>query len=182
MTEPTPYPSGAPTPYLSVSTDRVPLTGSLQPAPEPEPEPTPEPEPAPAGQAPQSEQSVRLRPAVPPSDAKAAPAAPKTKVTLDLDALDAEQPRDDRPEPFSIRLHGEEFTFVDPEELDWQDLTVGQDNPRLMMHIILGDDEQRTRFFALKDVKVRHMRVITAGYQKHYGLGSEGEDDGSARS
>jgi hypothetical protein len=102
MTEPTPYPSGAPTPYLSVSTDRVPLTGSLQPAPEPEPEPTPEPEPAPAGQAPQSEQSVRLRPAVPPSDAMA--------------------------------------------------------------------------------VKVRHMRVITVGYQKHYGLGSEGEDDGSARS
>jgi hypothetical protein len=164
VTQPTPYPSDAPTPYLSGAADRVPLTAPPEPAPE------------------LAEPSVRLRPAVPPSDAKAAPAAPKTKVTLDLDVLDAEQPRDDRPEPFSIRLHDEEFTFVDPEELDWQDLTVGQDNPRLMMHIILGDDEQRTRFFALKDVKVRHMRVITAGYQKHYGLGSEGEDAGSARS
>jgi hypothetical protein len=163
VTEPTPYPSDAPTPYLSGAADRVPLTRAPQPAPEPAPEPEP-------------------AAAVAPPDTKASPAAPKTKVTLDLDVLDAEQPRDDRPDPFSIRLQGQEFIFEDPEELDWQDLIVGQDNPRLMLHVILGNDDQRTRFFALKDVKVRHMRTITAGYQKHYGLGSEGEDAGSARS
>lgn len=107
------------------------------------------------------------------------PATPKKKVTLDLDTLDDEEPPESK-EPFTFRLGGVEYEPVDPEELDWQDLLVGQENPRLMMHIILPE-EQRKTFFGQK-LAVRKLKRLTVDYARHYGLGAQGEDGGSAGS
>lgn len=98
------------------------------------------------------------------------------RLSSNLDAYEKERPQ----EPFWFQHDNEFFNLVDPEEVDFQDILVGQENPRLMLHVLLPDG-QRDRFFA-KRLPVGKMKKLISDYTTHFGLTDLGELGGSARS
>lgn len=98
------------------------------------------------------------------------------KVLFVLDELENEKTS----EPFVFQYQGQVFELLDPKDVDWQDLMIGQEQPRLMMHVIMAED-QRAKFLELK-LPLRKMEALMTRWQEHFGLPSTGEDDGSARS
>lgn len=103
---------------------------------------------------------------------------PRPKALFVLDDLDAEGA--DTPPPFVFEYQGETFEFMNPEDIDWQDLMVGQDNPRLMLHIILPE-AQRAAFME-KKLPLRLMKALLSRWNEHFNLPDPGEASGSARS
>lgn len=98
------------------------------------------------------------------------------KLSSNLDTYEREKPA----EEFWFQHEGQFFRMVDPEEVDFQDIVVGQENPRLMMHVLM-EPEQRSEFFA-KRLPVGKMKQLIRDYTKHFGLTDLGELAGSARS
>lgn len=98
------------------------------------------------------------------------------KVLFVLDELENEKTS----EPFVFEYQGEVFELLDPKDIDWQDLMIGQEQPRLMLHVIMPED-QRQRFLE-KKLPMRKMEALLTRWQQHFGLPSAGEGDGSARS
>lgn len=98
------------------------------------------------------------------------------KVSSNLDTYERERPV----EEFWFQLEGEYFRLIDPEDVDFQDILVGQENPRLMLHVVLQPD-QRDRFFS-KRLPIGKMKKLILDYTKHFGLTDLGELAGSARS
>lgn len=101
---------------------------------------------------------------------------PGVKLSSNLDTYENEKPA----EPFWFQHDGEYFRLVDPEDVDFQDILVGQENPRLMLHVLL-DEGHRGRFFA-KRLPMGKMKKLIMDYTKHFGLTDLGELAGSARS
>jgi hypothetical protein len=101
---------------------------------------------------------------------------PGVKLSSNLDTYERERPT----EPFWFQHEGEFFRLVDPEDVDLQDILIGQENPRLMLHVLL-DDGHRDRFFA-KRLPIGKMKQLVHDYTKHFGLTDLGELAGSARS
>jgi hypothetical protein len=101
---------------------------------------------------------------------------PGVKLSSNLDTYENERPA----EPFWFQLDDEFFRLLDPEDVDFQDILVGQENPRLMLHVLL-DDAHRDRFFA-KRLPLGKMKKLIMDYTKHFGLTDLGELAGSAQS
>lgn len=101
---------------------------------------------------------------------------PGVKVASNLDTYEKEKPE----EPFWFQHEGEFFQMSDPEDVDFQDIVIGQENPRLMMHVLMVEDH-RDRFFS-KRLPMGKMKKLLGDYTKHYGLTDLGELAGSARS
>jgi len=101
---------------------------------------------------------------------------PKPKALFSLDDLENEKTA----EPFIFDYQGATFELLDPQDLDWQDLMVAQENPRLMIHIIMPE-EQRPIFLE-KKLPMRKLEALLKRWQQHFGLPTAGEAEGSARS
>lgn len=101
---------------------------------------------------------------------------PGVKISSNLDTYERERPED----PFWFQHENEFFHMMDPEDVDFQDILIGQENPRLMMHVLLNEGH-RDRFFA-KRLPMGKMKKLIADYSKHFGLTDLGELAGSARS
>lgn len=124
--------------------------------------------PPPVAQEPVVQEPEIRAPRVPP---------PGVKVALDLDRLEKEKVD----EPYWFHYEGTYFELMPAEDADWQDLAVGQENPRLLLHVILGDDEQRAQFFDLK-LPLWKLKKLVEDYSAHFGMSAPGEPVGSARS
>lgn len=98
------------------------------------------------------------------------------KLSSNLDTYEKEQPA----EEFWFQHEGQFFRMVDPEDVDFQDIVIGQENPRLMLHVLL-EPGQRDEFFA-KRLPVGKMKRLILDYTTHFGLTDLGELAGSARS
>lgn len=101
---------------------------------------------------------------------------PGVKLSSNLDTYENEKPA----EPFWFQHEGEYFRLVDPEDVDFQDILVGQENPRLMLHVLL-EEGHRGRFFA-KRLPIGKMKKLIMDYTKHFGMTDLGELAGSAQS
>jgi hypothetical protein len=101
---------------------------------------------------------------------------PGVKLASNLDTYEREAPE----KPFWFQHEGEFFRMMDPEDVDLTDILVGQENPRLMLHVLL-DESHRDRFFT-KKMPMGKMKKLVKDYQTHYGMTDLGELAGSARS
>ncbi|HEX8632243.1 MAG TPA: hypothetical protein VF755_29140 [Catenuloplanes sp.] len=90
---------------------------------------------------------------------------PDGEVVCDLDAHEHPTPR---PKPFWFRYQGQRFLLIDSMEADWQDLAVAQGNPRMMMHLLVPED-QRADLLSRK-MPVYRLDKLIADYQAHYKL------------
>jgi hypothetical protein len=101
---------------------------------------------------------------------------PGVKLASNLDAYERERPEN----PFWFQHEGQYFRMVDPDDVDFQDVIIGQENPRLMLHVLL-DPDQRDSFFSLR-MPIGKMKKLVADYTTHFGMTDLGELGGSARS
>lgn len=113
------------------------------------------------------------------------------RVATNLDTFENEKPD----KPFWFQHGNAFFRLLDPDNVDFDDVTVVQENPRLMMHILL-DPEQRGAYFEVTQgvrgddgevvleptpMRVGKMKKLIGDYTKHFGLTDLGELAGSAR-
>lgn len=101
------------------------------------------------------------------------------KLATNLDTYEKEKPGS----PFWFQHGGAFFHLLDPDDVDFEDVVVVQEHPRLMMHILL-DPTQRTAWSrATKDtpLTVGKMKRLVGDYTRHHGLTDLGELGGSAR-
>lgn len=101
------------------------------------------------------------------------PAQPRTKVSLNLDEIEKENPT----QPFVITVNGKEITFNDARDLPWDDLAQ------------LGDDPDEFMWQTLSEVDYDHFKkakvpgwkvdVLVRDYQRHFGIGTRGNGRGS---
>lgn len=98
------------------------------------------------------------------------------KVLFALDELENESIS----EPFVFTYQGDEFELLDPKDIDWQDLMVAQEQPRLMLHVIMPEGLREK--FLEKKLPMRKLEALLTRWQQHFGLPAAGEDEGSARS
>lgn len=85
--------------------------------------------------------------------------------------------------PFWFQHGGAFFHLLDPDDVDFEDVVVVQEHPRLMMHILL-DPAQRTAWSAATKettLTVGKMKQLVRDYTRHHGLTDLGELGGSAR-
>lgn len=90
--------------------------------------------------------------------------APRKIVDLDLDSLENE----DRPDPYTFMLGGEEFKTRDPRDLDWQVLADIPDDPRRFLGTFFTDDDYER---LLKQPMTGHkLNALMERVKRHYGL------------
>lgn len=102
------------------------------------------------------------------------------KLSSNLDAYERERPEN----PFWFQHGNAFFHLLDPENVDFQDIVIVQENPRLMMHVLL-DPKQRGAFADVASeapLTVGKMKKLVTDYTRHHGLTDLGELGGSARS
>lgn len=115
------------------------------------------------------------------------------KLSTNLDTYEREKPD----EPFWFQHGGAFFNLLDPEDVDFDDIIIVQENPRLMMHILLNPEQRGAYFDVIKGqpgneaagvpevkavpMKVGKMKKLVGDYTQHYGLTDLGELGGSAR-
>lgn len=101
------------------------------------------------------------------------------KLATNLDTFEKEKPG----APFWFQHNGSFFHLLDPDDVDFEDVVVVQEHPRLMMHILL-DPTQRVAWSAATKatpLTVGKMKQLVGDYTKHHGLTDLGELGGSAR-
>lgn len=84
---------------------------------------------------------------------------------FDLDALERQGAA---AAPFKFIHKGRQYTMLDPQEIDWQDLIQGLRNPALFVRFAMPIDQQRD-FFTSR-IEAWKMNALMEQYQKHYGL------------
>lgn len=150
-----------------------PTNHPVSPAAAAAPQPTfAAPPPPPAQPAPVYTQELPPRP----TEVLAVRDPQERKALFKLDDLENEKTA----EPFVFEYQGDIFELLDPKDLDWQDLMVAQEQPRLMIHVIMPE-EQRAKFLE-KKLSLRKLEALLGRWQQHFGLPTAGEADGSARS
>lgn len=86
-------------------------------------------------------------------------------VGLNLDTLEREG---GAVEPFAVVLGGRPRTFLDPFEMDWQELASAVNDPRVMFRLALseedGDDLLATK------IPVWKINILVETYLGHYGI------------
>ncbi len=101
------------------------------------------------------------------------------KLSTNLDTYEKEKPG----QPFWFQHADAFFHLLDPDDVDFEDIVVVQEHPRLMMHILL-DPEQRSAWADAtksKKLTVGKMKKLMSDYTRHHGLTDLGELAGSAR-
>lgn len=101
------------------------------------------------------------------------------KLASNLDTYEKENPG----APFWFQHNSSFFRLLDPDDVDFEDIVVVQEHPRLMMHILL-DPAQRGAWSAAtkeKTLTVGKMKQLVKDYTQHHGLTDLGELAGSAR-
>lgn len=100
------------------------------------------------------------------------------KLATNLDTYERERPA----KPFWFQHGGAFFELMDPDEVDFDDIIIVQENPRLMMHILLNSEHRAAYFDVVKEtpMKVGKMKKLVSDYTQHYGLTNLGELGGSA--
>lgn len=107
------------------------------------------------------------------------PTRPTALFKLDDIEREAASEKEDLP-PFTVEgTDGEVYTLIDPQDADWQDILVAQENPRLLVHVLMPE-EQREKFLAQK-MSLRVLTKILSKWQSYYSLTTPGEAGGSAR-
>jgi hypothetical protein len=101
---------------------------------------------------------------------------PGVKLASNLDTYEKERPG----EPFWFQHENQFFRMIDPDDVDFQDVIIGQENPRLMLHVLIQPD-QRDAFFSLR-MPIGKMKKLIQDYTRHFGLTDLGELGGSAPS
>jgi hypothetical protein len=104
---------------------------------------------------------------------------PKTKVSLDLDKFDGEA---DPVKPFTARLKGKVFTFADPGDMEYFELTsmpMNVEGERTMLNKLLG--EQVDDFMECRPTTRQVMQLFEA-WREHYGMLDPGEAPASVAS
>lgn len=91
----------------------------------------------------------------------------KTKIALNLDILE----REDAAEPFVVVVGGKEVEFIDPADLDWEELAEF-DSPRDFVNMALGE-EDRVHLLAQK-LPGWKFKALWDGYQAHFGVDNRG--------
>jgi hypothetical protein len=113
------------------------------------------------------------------------------KLATNLDTYEKEKPS----QPFWFQHGGAFFRLLDPDDVDFDDIIIVQENPRLMMHILLDPQQKGAYFEVAQGTRDAEGNVITEGvrmtvgkmkqlvkdYTKHFGLTDLGELAGSAR-
>lgn len=105
--------------------------------------------------------------------------APKTKVSLDLDQVDNEGAPI---EPFTVRLKGNVFTFADPGDMDYFELTstaMTPDGETSLLRKVLGDQYDD---FRAVGVTTRQIMRLMVAWRDHYGMLDPGEAGASVAS
>ncbi len=101
---------------------------------------------------------------------------PKNRFELDLDNME----REGTTEPFQVRLGGEEYTFIDPMELDWRELEKALTaDLRDFFPYVLGA-EQSTKFLE-NTIPTWKMRKVMEAYSVHFGLVEPGNSAASSQ-
>jgi hypothetical protein len=103
----------------------------------------------------------QVPPPQPPEVTYVSPAA------LDLDKLEREG---HAAAPFDFVLSGKRYMMSDPQEVDWQDLMAGMNNPVMFFRLVLPREDQ-AQFFAER-IPGWKMNTLMKRYQDHYGLPS----------
>jgi hypothetical protein len=98
-------------------------------------------------------------------------ANPALSVVLDLDDLE----REDAPGPFVAKHAGQLFTFVDPQDMDWQETLVAMSSGSMFLRMAVAE-EDREAFFAEKMSNWK-LEALVKRYRQHYGLPDVGEAD-----
>lgn len=101
------------------------------------------------------------------------------KVATNLDTYERERPQD----PFWFQHGGAFFKLTDPADIDVDDMVIIQEQPRLMMHVLM-DPEHRGGWAEVKrecPLTVGKLRQLSEAYVAHFGLTSLGELAGSSR-
>lgn len=101
------------------------------------------------------------------------------KLASNLDAFEKEKPG----EPFWFQHGTSFFHLLDPDDVDFDDIVVVQEHPRLMMHILLDPGQRNAWAEVTKKtpMTVGKMKKLVGDYTRHYGLTDLGELAGSAR-
>jgi hypothetical protein len=90
-------------------------------------------------------------------------------ISLNLDSLE----REGAPGPFVVVLGGDRYTFLDAQEIDWQDLQAALGDPRTFLRLVLPEG-QGAKFLSLK-VATHKIRRLIDNYREHFGLVAPGE-------
>lgn len=100
-----------------------------------------------------------------------------TKIHLALEELDSEN---DAREPFTFTLPGDPkpITFIDPQNLPWQDL-LNLENPYDLADLCIESEDDRRRFLE-NPLNGRNLAKLTQAFRAHYGMGTQGKSRGSA--
>lgn len=104
-----------------------------------------------------------------------APSAAKpARVSLNLNELEKEDPR----EPFVVLMGDpeQEVTFIDSRDLDWEVLETMAGPSDFMYNCLTGEDFEFVRSQHLPGWKINR---LWEDYQAHFGLGSRGNGRGS---
>jgi hypothetical protein len=95
---------------------------------------------------------------------------PKATVSLDLDKLDNE---DAQIEPFTARINGKVFTFADPGDMNYFDLTATAQTPdgeQSLLRKVLGD-----QYDDFAGPTTRQVMRLFVAWRDHYGMLDPGE-------
>lgn len=90
-----------------------------------------------------------------------------TPVAINLDKLEREGAKD----PFVFRFEGERIETADIQEVDWQDLLIATENPRLLMRLIIPEEWQE-KFFSAK-LPSWKLNALMSAYFAHHGVDPE---------
>jgi hypothetical protein len=101
------------------------------------------------------------------------------KLATNLDTFEKERVS----QPFWFQHGSSFFHLLDPDDVDFEDVVVVQEHPRLMMHILLDPNQRVAWSAATKEtpLTVGKMKRLVTDYTKHHGLTDLGELGGSAR-
>lgn len=90
-------------------------------------------------------------------------------ITFNADTYEREQGPD---KPYVVVIGGRPLTFVDPQEIPWQDL-MDLDDPETFAGTTLEDEDDRKHFLETP-LKTGVMLEVMRRYREHYGLGNQG--------
>lgn len=98
--------------------------------------------------------------------------APETlDVTINLDTLERE-PGDTPAEPFSFLHDGRRYELLAPDEMDWQDLLLADNNPAMLFAKGLVGDKG---VFFTTPMSAWKMKALMRLYRRHFGLPEPGD-------
>jgi len=101
------------------------------------------------------------------------------KLATNLDTYEKEKVG----QPFWFQHGNAFFHLLDPDDVDFEDVVVVQEHPRLMMHVLLDPTQRVAWSAATKEtpLTVGKMKQLVGDYTRHHGLTDLGELGGSAR-